>query len=160
MIDDGGNIKFHVKWEGYSKKADMTWEPEENLAESATEILQDYYASIGGRDAAFEESHTAAKGKKRGRQSAGAASATKRTKKNASHPATSAPPATKKWSPPSGSWEDEIESVDACESENSGKLMVFLNWKNGHKTKHDTSVVYKKCPQKVSKANTRHYGVK
>jgi hypothetical protein len=22
---------YHVKWEGYEKKSDMTWEPEENL---------------------------------------------------------------------------------------------------------------------------------
>lgn len=27
-----GNIKFHVKWEGYDNKKDLTWEPEENLA--------------------------------------------------------------------------------------------------------------------------------
>lgn len=26
-----GTLKFHVKWEGYEKKSDMTWEPEENL---------------------------------------------------------------------------------------------------------------------------------
>lgn len=26
-----GTLKFHVKWEGYDKKSDMTWEPEENL---------------------------------------------------------------------------------------------------------------------------------
>lgn len=26
-----GNIKFQVKWEGYDSKADLTWEPEENL---------------------------------------------------------------------------------------------------------------------------------
>lgn len=31
MIDEDGSLKFHVKWEGYDKKADMTWEPEENL---------------------------------------------------------------------------------------------------------------------------------
>ena len=24
-------MKFHVKWEGYDEKKDMTWEPEENL---------------------------------------------------------------------------------------------------------------------------------
>lgn len=27
---------------------------------------------------------------------------------------------------------------------------MYLVWKNGKKTKHDTSVIYKKCPQKVS----------
>ena len=26
-----GTLRFQVKWEGYEKKADMTWEPEENL---------------------------------------------------------------------------------------------------------------------------------
>jgi chromobox protein 1 len=31
MIDEDGTLKFHVKWEGYDDKADMTWEPEENL---------------------------------------------------------------------------------------------------------------------------------
>jgi hypothetical protein len=24
-------LKFHVKWEGYDSKKDMTWEPEDNL---------------------------------------------------------------------------------------------------------------------------------
>ncbi|OAQ98796.1 hypothetical protein LLEC1_08055 [Akanthomyces lecanii] len=28
--------------------------------------------------------------------------------------------------------------------------MVYLVWKNGKKTRHQTSVIYKKCPQKVS----------
>jgi Chromo shadow domain len=60
------------------------------------------------------------------------------------------PPATKKWTPPSGSWENLIDQIDACEEEGSGKLVVYLGWKNGQKTKHDTSVIYKKCPQKVS----------
>ena len=27
-----GNPLFEVKWEGYEKKSDRTWEPEENLA--------------------------------------------------------------------------------------------------------------------------------
>jgi chromobox protein 1 len=26
-----GELKFEVKWEGYEKKSDRTWEPEENL---------------------------------------------------------------------------------------------------------------------------------
>jgi chromobox protein 1 len=56
----------------------------------------------------------------------------------------------KKWSPPSGSWEDEIEMIDACEEDDNGKLIVYLIWKNGQKTKHDTKIIYKKCPQKVA----------
>lgn len=123
-----------------------------NYRENADEILEEYYRIIGGRDAAFVESEKAARGKKRGRQSTGAQGAgTKRSRKNSAHPGASTPPATKKWTPPSGSWEDDIEDIDACEEEGSGKMIVYLNWKNGQKTKHDTTVIYKKCPQKVSK---------
>ena len=32
-IVDGetGDLSYEVKWEGYEKKSDRTWEPEENL---------------------------------------------------------------------------------------------------------------------------------
>ncbi|UNI22542.1 hypothetical protein JDV02_008422 [Purpureocillium takamizusanense] len=159
MIDDDGSLKFLVKWEGWEKKSDMTWEPEDNLLESASEILEEYLKSIGGRDSIFEETEKAARGKKRGRASTGATTAPKRSRKNgaAGHPAESTPPASaKKWSPPAGSWEDEIESIDACEDEGNGKLVVYLIWKNGSKTKHDTSVIYKKCPQKMLQFYERH----
>lgn len=73
-------------------------------------------------------------------------------KSNGAHPGASTPPASssKAWSPPAGSWEDDIESIDACQDEGLGQLMVYLVWKNGKKTRHQTSVIYKKCPQKVS----------
>ncbi|RDA88099.1 hypothetical protein CP532_5313 [Ophiocordyceps camponoti-leonardi (nom. inval.)] len=151
MVDEDGSLKFLVKWEGWEKKADMTWEPEDNLRESASEILVAYYERIGGRDSIFEESQVASRGKKRGRPAAGTpASTTKRPRKNGVHPADSTPPASaKKWNPPAGSWEDEIDSIEAFEDEGSGKLAVYLIWKNGKKTKHDTTVIYKKCPQKM-----------
>ncbi|KAL7938452.1 hypothetical protein V8C35DRAFT_288119 [Trichoderma chlorosporum] len=159
MIDEDGTLKFHVKWEGYEKKSDMTWEPEENLVESAGEILSAYLESIGGRDKIFEETQEATRGKKRGRatSTAAAAATTKRSRKNGTHPGDSAPPATaEKWSPPAGSWEDEIDTIDACEDEGSGRLVVYLVWKNGRKTKHDTKVIYKKCPQKMLLFYERH----
>lgn len=167
-----GNLKFQVKWEGWESKKDLTWEPEENLKyvllraqrwrgseltmgcrESAYEILDAYFDKIGGREAIMEQSEKAAKGKKRGRPASGTPTAAgKRSRKNGTHPANAAPSATvKKWAPPAGSWEDDIESIDACEDdESSGKLVVYLVWKGGYKTKHDTNVIYKKCPQKVS----------
>ncbi|UKZ67717.1 uncharacterized protein TrAtP1_008875 [Trichoderma atroviride] len=158
MIDEDGTLKFHVKWEGYEKKSDMTWEPEENLQESAGDILANYLESIGGREKIFEETQEAAKGKKRGRTSSTAQSAsTKRSKRNGTHPSESTPPATSdKWNPPAGSWEDEIDTIDACEDEGSGRLIVYLVWKNGRKTKHDTKVIYKKCPQKMLAFYERH----
>lgn len=147
----------------------MTWEPEENLQyvpadaqfstpltkasrESAAEILNSYLSTHGGRDAIFDETEKVTKTKKRGRQSNGAAAGgkQKRRRRNGTHPDETTPPVTaKKWSPPAGSWEDDIETIDACEDEGSGKLVVYLIWKNGQKTKHDTNTIYKKCPQKV-----------
>lgn len=121
--------------------------------ESAHVVLDEYFDRIGGRDAIFTQTEKASKGKKRGRGASNAGStSTKRSKNNGSHPAESAPPATiqKAWAPPAGSWEDDIDTIDACEDEGSGKLVVYLIWKNGKKTKHETPVIYKKCPQKVS----------
>lgn len=133
--------------------------PNKHNRESANEILEEYFKKIGGRESIFKQTESAARGKKRGRKpsSATAASAeptpTKRSRKvsNGAHPGASTPPASSKaWGPPAGSWEDDIEAIDACQDEGSGQLMVYLVWKNGKKTRHTTAVVYKKCPQKVS----------
>ncbi|KAH7236149.1 hypothetical protein BKA59DRAFT_486399 [Fusarium tricinctum] len=161
LIDDDGSLKFQVKWEGYEAKKDLTWEPEENLRESAQEILDQYLEKFGGREQLFEQTETAAKTKKRRRATNGTSSATstttKRSRRTEAHPADSTPPTTaKKWSPPAGSWEDEIETIDACEDEGSGKLIVYLIWKNGHKTKHDVQIIYKKCPQRMLRFYERH----
>lgn len=55
----------------------------------------------------------------------------------------------KAWSPPAGSWEDEIEAITGFDEEDGGKLMVYITWKNGEKTKHPTDVAHTKFPQKV-----------
>ncbi|KAH7175572.1 hypothetical protein EDB81DRAFT_12143 [Dactylonectria macrodidyma] len=160
LVSEDGSIKFQVKWEGYDKPKDMTWEPEENLKESAQEILDLYFDQVGGREAILDETAKAAKTKKRRRPTNGGTpnnTTTKRSRRNGVHPAETTPPATvKKWSPPAGSWEDDIETIDACEDEGSGKLIVYLIWKNGQKTKHETHIIYKKCPQKMLHFYERH----
>ncbi|PMB65022.1 Chromatin-associated protein swi6 [Beauveria bassiana] len=110
---------------------------------------------IGGRDSIFQQTATAASGKKRGRKAGVSGSAdptpVKRSRKSngAGHPGATSPPASSKpWSPPAGSWEDDIDAIDACQDEGTGQLMVYLVWKNGKKTRHTTSVIYAKCPQK------------
>lgn len=118
--------------------------------------MEEYLQTVGGRDQVLEQSK-AAKGKKRGRTSAAskssespAAPTTKRSRRNGTHPADITPPeSAKKWSPPAGSWEEHIDTVDAHQDDESGRLVVYLTWKTGQKTKHETTVVYKKCPQKV-----------
>lgn len=123
--------------------------------ENAAEILEEYFEKVGGRLKIFEQTSAAAKGKKRMRPSQSSSTgSSKRPRKNGVHPAKAARSATaKKWSPPAGSWEDEIDKIDAFEDEGDGKLIVFLLWKNGQKTKHRTAVVYKKCPQKVRRTH-------
>ncbi|ROT36617.1 hypothetical protein SODALDRAFT_345920 [Sodiomyces alkalinus F11] len=160
-VDVQGNITFKVKWEGYEDEADQTWEPEENLLDGAPDIVAEYYRQIGSRELLLEQAQEARKNRKRGRASTGAtpSSSSKRARKNGKHPADSTPPASAKanaWKPPSGSWEDEVETIDACEDEQTGKLIVYLNWKNGQKTKHGTDVIYKRCPQKMLQFYERH----
>lgn len=151
-----GIIKFEVKWEGYEKKSERTWEDEENLRENASAVLDAYLEKVGGRNAIIEQSRTGQKGKKRGRPATGTPTDgnSKKSKRTGSHPASATPPAsvtTKKedWKPPAGTWEDLVESLDACHDENTGKLIVYITWTNGNKTQHDTKVVYKRCPQKM-----------
>ncbi|KAK6956523.1 hypothetical protein Daesc_001801 [Daldinia eschscholtzii] len=150
VVEPDGTVKFKVKWEGYEKKSDQTWEDYENLKENASDVLEEYLSGFGGLEKILEEGKTALKTKKRGRPASGTPSNGTKRRRNDSHPASETPPASSRaWKPPVGSWEDEVESIDACHDEVSGKLVVYLTWKNGNKTQHDTKVVYKRCPQKV-----------
>jgi chromobox protein 1 len=123
-----------------------------SLRVSGDEILNEYFDTIGGRHKIFEESAIAAKTKRRIRTTNGTFGIRpKRLRQNKAHVTDETLLATtKKWSPPSGLWEDEIERIDACEEDDNGKLIVYLIWKNGQKTKHDTEIISKKCPQKVA----------
>lgn len=132
----------------------MTYGFFSTLSENATEALKEYYASIGGKEKMFEETKAALNGRKRGRQSNSTTPVepTKRIKKEKSHPLDSTPPVSAKaaeWKPPSGSWEDHVETVDMCQDENDGTFIVYLTWKNGKKTQHPKEVIYRRCPQKV-----------
>jgi chromobox protein 1 len=125
---------------------------------SGEEILNEYFHKIGGRHKIFKQSDKAFQTRKRRRATNSTTNTTaKRLQGNEAHLADKTSPATvKNWTPPSGSWEDEIETIDACEDGGNGKLVVFLVWKNGEKTKHATQTIYKKCPQKVIHSSSPH----
>jgi chromobox protein 1 len=152
-FNDDGTVVYEVKWLGYEKKADRTWEPESNLS-GATEVLKEYFESIGGRPVAPEK-----KPKKRGRKKSGVPESQEST------PAAPAIPpakrAKKAWEPPPGSWENDVEevtTVDEKENLQTGKVerQACLNWKNGHKTQHSLPIIYRKCPQKMLQYYERH----
>src|ERR1700761_3447823 len=102
--------------------------------ENASEALEEYFESIGGREKLFEDTKKALATKKRGRQSTGTSSSTKRARTNTTHPADSTPPASARaaapWKPPPGNWDDEIANLDACQDEEQKQLVVYLTWKN------------------------------
>ncbi|KAJ6436081.1 transcription factor TAF25 [Purpureocillium lavendulum] len=52
------------------------------------------------------------------------------------------------WTPPAGSWEDEIDSITGFGNENCGKLAGIPGSEEWKKTRHPTTVVQSKCPQK------------
>lgn len=97
-----------------------------------------------------EKKANGGKGKKRGRQSAlgedtptnGSA---KKGRKSSPKDKSSSGASFK---PPSGSWEDAVVSIDACEGPD-GQVMVYLTWEGGAKSQHPLAAVYKRCPQKV-----------
>ncbi|KAF2870370.1 hypothetical protein BDV95DRAFT_575655 [Massariosphaeria phaeospora] len=145
----GKEVVYHVKWMGYEKKADMTWEPEDNLG-GALEVLNEYWEEIGGRPEPGGKS-TKRKGRKSMAESESAtpASSAKRIKKEP------------EWTPPPGSWENDVEFVDTVEESLDPKTgapmrYAYLNWNNGKKTQHPLPHVYVKCPQKMLKYYESH----
>lgn len=166
FVDDAtGELQFKIKWEGYEKKSDITWEPEENL-ESASKLLNEYLKSVGGKDLILADwaekkalAESTKKGKKRGRSSTCSVNnSVKRTRKSIKHPASTSPPASAiaaKFEPPSGSWEEDVIAIDACEG-TLGNVIVYLTWKGGHKSQHPLPQIYKRCPQKMLKFYEDH----
>lgn len=53
------------------------------------------------------------------------------------------------WRPPSGSWEDHIQTIDGCDDAGNGDLIIYVTWKGGKQTRHKAQVLHAKCPQKV-----------
>jgi len=155
LINEDGELRFKVKWLGFDKKSDQTWEPEENLIN--TSILGEYYESVGGRAAVLSGEKPK---KKRGRVSTSSVAAESSTngKRRKTAPKSETPSASvtnEDFKPPSGSWEDAVQGIDACEG-TGGTIHVYLHWATGNKTRHPLEQVYKRCPQKMLKFYEAH----
>ncbi|KAF8459434.1 hypothetical protein BGX38DRAFT_1148641 [Terfezia claveryi] len=146
---EGKKLMLLVKWKGYEKKSDMTWEPEENCA-GAKDVLEEYFQSVGGKP------KYSAPTNKRSRQSnVGSTPGTAKKKKTTSSNESPAPAEEPKWKPPAGSWEDEIQAIDTIEKTDKG-LICYIQWANGKKSQHEVHTVYKKAPQRMLKFYEQH----
>ncbi|KAF2472474.1 uncharacterized protein BDR25DRAFT_283918 [Lindgomyces ingoldianus] len=145
MFNDDGVCMYEIKWMGYDRKKDRTWEPEDNLS-GATDVLNEYFDEIGGRP---QPGESAKSRKRKGRKS--------NFKSESGTPAASSakrPKREKDWSPPPGSWENDVEYVDTVEESidnKTGQLarFAYLVWTNQKKTQHPLKHCYRKCPQKM-----------
>ncbi|MCJ1291312.1 hypothetical protein MMC34_002855 [Xylographa carneopallida] len=172
-------VRYQVKWLGYDKKSDLTWETEENL-QGAIDVLQAYFDSIGGRP----ESTKSASTKKRGRQSTGKTDTPDkqvkkakteevpkkkdgRGRKKKSSPGIMDLDSTLKdgWEPPKplpGAWEEGVLSVQTIEGNDDGTKWAYLSWADAgidgkkRQTKALLSTCYVACPQVMLKFFESH----
>ncbi|KAJ5928908.1 Chromo domain/shadow [Penicillium verhagenii] len=164
---DDGTLSLHVKWKGYEKKEDMTWEPEGNLVDGARDVLMAYYKKIGGKPAKPSASTAAKPGRKR--KSLGEAKATpvadtkpenKRQRKSTAPTDAPETPASIEekqdseeptdWLPKGKNWENEVAVVETItRDEKSNGLFVLLNWKNGKTARVSIETCYERLPRKM-----------
>ncbi|KAI9829156.1 MAG: hypothetical protein M1832_000179 [Thelocarpon impressellum] len=153
---EDGVIHYLVKWKGYERKSDRTWEPISNLT-GASDALAEYHNKIGGKPVrkaplAKRNRDSASNTPQTGRKS----SKTRRLNDNTPPVDTSnATSSELGWRPPKGSWEDEIQAVDIIEQNKNG-LFVYLRWNNKKITRHAIEETYRKCPQKMLQFYEQH----
>ncbi|KAF4468488.1 chromo domain-containing [Fusarium albosuccineum] len=143
VIDNDGNPKFQVKWQGFEDEASWTWEPLQNLKVSGEEILQGYINRLAASSESTIELEDAINSSCRG-----SAENCTRTSPPQSGDSSSVAPMGN-WKPPRGSWEDKIQTIDGCEFLYNRDLVVYVTWKGGRKTRHRAQTMHSRCPQKT-----------
>lgn len=157
------SYEYRVRWEGYGR-ADDTWEPHDNIAESAAPVIDAYWEPFGGYEVNKNATHKQDKNKRK-RQSREASpplahdSRHRRTvvlaqdaNDTASAQEVSASPSAepiRAWRPPleMQSWEEDA-LVETLEKDAKNELYVLLEWpETKGKSRHKADLVYKKMPQ-------------
>ncbi|KAK3711432.1 hypothetical protein LTR37_009611 [Vermiconidia calcicola] len=169
FTEDGTTI-YQIKWLGYDKKADLTWEPIENL-ENAMDLVEGYHDKIGGAPIYAGDTKSASSKKKGGKPSKRSASAAfdspavepsakKRGRKSLPTNMNGTSTTDKKPQLPDGSWENHVLRIQSILEETnteikgtkskSGKtLLGLIEWNDGRKTQHPLNSLRTKCPQKL-----------
>lgn len=166
------SFEYKVRWEGYGSEDD-TWEPHENIAESASLAVENYWEPLGGYEKNRDEQTIGVARRKRQSTSVDTPVAStvpaKRRRQTESVSNTPAkaeeavpdPPervspanrssrgsATSNWAPPLElkSWDSHAD-VDTLEKDENNDLYILLYWrKENKKSRHKAEVVYKKMP--------------
>ncbi|KAM3415906.1 hypothetical protein BST61_g9402 [Cercospora zeina] len=157
-----GKTVYEIKWVGYDDEADRTWEPIENLADGAKDLLEAYHRNIGGTPEAPKKGKPVKKslGKRASSAMEDSPAPTSSKKGRSRKSETNGA----EWEPPLGSWEDHVTRVTAIiesddvdedgiieKTKNKGVqgLEGLLEWNNGHKTQHKMPVLRQRCPQRL-----------
>ncbi|OOQ84226.1 heterochromatin protein HP1 [Penicillium brasilianum] len=175
---DDGSFRLQVKWMGWEKPEDLTWEPEASLKTGAKAILDAYYKKIGGRPRKNAAKPATKPGPKPGpgrkRKSMGEAKKTsasaepteQKRRRKSSAPATEETPAETaaeseeddlSWTPKGKDWGSQLEKVDTIiRDQDSKQLFAFLLWKNGKRSRVALETCYDRCPKQMLQFYENH----
>lgn len=137
-------LLYLIKWRGFPE-SDNTWEPEENL-EDARDILAKYHHKNGGAPQPDVTPRVKPKSSKRNLKQSSEDLADESSGPSSKRPKKD-PDTLSEWLPKGQSWENDVAQIDTVERDQAtGKLYVYLKFKNGKRTKITNEKIHKHCP--------------
>ncbi|KAG9294655.1 hypothetical protein G9A89_008134 [Geosiphon pyriformis] len=138
-----GVIHYFLKWKGYPQ-SENTWEKEENVY--ATDLIEAYWRQQNP-DTKKAQKSASTKGyvpPVRTVQSLKKLRITDEIREESVASEEEYPPP--EWT----SWEEHVAEVETVERDTKdGELLIYVNWKDGHRTVHPATEANIRCPQKI-----------